>query len=302
MRPSLVGFTLSLALHVVLAFVLLSHFNLPVRSSGSRSINLSLSVFKTADSVNSDALVSPLNTAQESALDQSALSQTTILPDAVSQTEQAMTEEAVVDDTTEPEALPESDSLPPIKADSEPVTESASEQIPTAETETSAVIPPESIVDNAISQDLIQPSVVENPQSESIEPNLGRVANQAKTQQTSSPIEINPDTLEENAVFDIESDHELQRYQAKVRQRIEQAKFYPRKAKRLRKQGVVSVRFAITQSGQVIELKIESSSDVAALDQAALDAVTKSSPFPPLPAHYPNDHWRFEVMLIYDLN
>jgi len=86
-----------------------------------------------------------------------------------------------------------------------------------------------------------------------------------------------------------------------VRERIEKAKFYPRKAKRLRKEGTVSIQFSIAENGQIAELQVSDSSNVPELDRAALEAVKKSTPFPPFPARFPDDRWQFDITLIYEL-
>ena len=73
-------------------------------------------------------------------------------------------------------------------------------------------------------------------------------------------------------------------YEQGIRQRIEQKKVYPRRAKRMRKQGVVKVAFTVSKNGTVSKLRLLKSSGVKSLDKAALEAVRKVGRFPPIPA------------------
>lgn len=76
----------------------------------------------------------------------------------------------------------------------------------------------------------------------------------------------------------------LAAYQAQVARRIHSVKRYPFEARRNREEGKVRVRFVITGGGGVEALEVIASSGYSSLDQAALDAINRAAPFPPLPA------------------
>lgn len=51
--------------------------------------------------------------------------------------------------------------------------------------------------------------------------------------------------------------------------------------------GIVAISFQVDRSGKILNPKIISSSNVSSFDQAALQALMISNPFPPLPADFP---------------
>jgi TonB family protein len=51
--------------------------------------------------------------------------------------------------------------------------------------------------------------------------------------------------------------------------------------------GVVGISFQVDRSGKILDPKIVSSSQIPSYDQAALQALMISDPFPPLPADFP---------------
>lgn len=73
-------------------------------------------------------------------------------------------------------------------------------------------------------------------------------------------------------------------YQNSIRQKIEQKKTYPRRAKRRNVQGIVQVGFSINRSGVISKLRIVKSSGSKTLDKAALQAVRGVGRFPAIPA------------------
>lgn len=71
-------------------------------------------------------------------------------------------------------------------------------------------------------------------------------------------------------------------YQLVLRQ-IAQHKRYPAQAKRAHQQGLVEVSFEIASDGKLLSAQVTQSSLNPSLDAAALAAVTRASPFPPIP-------------------
>ncbi|MEO5349633.1 MAG: TonB family protein [Magnetococcus sp. YQC-3] len=82
-------------------------------------------------------------------------------------------------------------------------------------------------------------------------------------------------------------------YFSQVKQRIEMAWIYPAEAKRDKLSGNVGLTFTIQRSGQLLEARVTRSSEMAVLDEAALEAVNKAAPFAPFP-----DDWTLEKLTI----
>ncbi|MER8866913.1 TonB family protein [Mesorhizobium sp. M0751] len=66
---------------------------------------------------------------------------------------------------------------------------------------------------------------------------------------------------------------------------------------RTRATGTATVAFTVASNGGVRSARLTGSSGVAALDKAALDAVRRASPFPPIPDGAGRSAWQFEVPL-----
>lgn len=67
---------------------------------------------------------------------------------------------------------------------------------------------------------------------------------------------------------------------AEIRKRIEQAKFYPDWARSRGIEGTVELLFTLSANGSVVEVKILHSSGSPLLDEAAIEAVRRASPYP----------------------
>ena len=72
-------------------------------------------------------------------------------------------------------------------------------------------------------------------------------------------------------------------YLSKVRRMIEQRKKYPHAAKRLRQQGVVYVKFTISQDGTIRHIGLVKKSRHEKLNKAALSILKKIGAFAPIP-------------------
>lgn len=65
--------------------------------------------------------------------------------------------------------------------------------------------------------------------------------------------------------------------------RIEEAKRYPARARRLGMEGVAEVQFRITPDGTVEGVSVVKSSGFPLLDQESLETIKRAAPFPPIP-------------------
>lgn len=77
---------------------------------------------------------------------------------------------------------------------------------------------------------------------------------------------------------------EVDNYSARLRQEIERHKRYPRKAKRMKQQGIVTVSFTLLSDGTLTAAKVVNSSGNNILDNAALDAINNANSVGPIPA------------------
>jgi TonB family protein len=67
---------------------------------------------------------------------------------------------------------------------------------------------------------------------------------------------------------------------SEIRRRIESAKRYPAQARAMHQEGRVGLRFHIHPNGQIADVQITQSSGVPTLDDAAIQAVSRSAPLP----------------------
>ncbi len=92
----------------------------------------------------------------------------------------------------------------------------------------------------------------------------------------------------------------LQSYEAKLRERIFMQKFYPTKARRLKHQGDVTVRFVVTRDGTISKYNITGSSGFATLDKAVEKLFSRIRRFEPPPESLATPY-EFSITLNYRL-
>ena len=68
-----------------------------------------------------------------------------------------------------------------------------------------------------------------------------------------------------------------------VKMRIEALKKYPDQARERNQQGLVVIEFELEKEGRIMAVRVQRSSGVNLLDQAAVQAVQKAAPFPRAP-------------------
>ena len=84
-------------------------------------------------------------------------------------------------------------------------------------------------------------------------------------------------------------------YPGKVRSKLVRAS----RSVRARGRGDVVVSFAIASNGSVRSARVSRSSGDASVDQAALQAVRKAAPFPPIPDGAGRSSWNFDIPLAF---
>lgn len=80
---------------------------------------------------------------------------------------------------------------------------------------------------------------------------------------------------------------EVLAYRAKLQAHLARYRVYPVEARRERLQGAVVLRLQMNQHGQVIDVWVEVSSGVAAIDAEAVAAASRAEPLPAFPVGWP---------------
>ncbi len=88
-------------------------------------------------------------------------------------------------------------------------------------------------------------------------------------------------------------------YPGSVARKLGAALRYPAGAKAARLTGEATVHFAVDRSGRATSVSIVASSGFDVLDKAAIAAVGRASPFPPIPAAADRRDWPFTVTLAF---
>jgi periplasmic protein TonB len=90
-------------------------------------------------------------------------------------------------------------------------------------------------------------------------------------------------------------------FSSNVRGKIAIAKYYPGLARRKGWEGKPVIEFLIGKNGELLDYSIAVSSSYEILDQAALDAVKKASPYPKIPELLQQDSIRFKLPISFKL-
>lgn len=79
-----------------------------------------------------------------------------------------------------------------------------------------------------------------------------------------------------------------QAYRRKLQNHIIAYRQYPEAARRLNQQGQVNVWFRLDRKGEVLDVRVQTSSGVQALDAEAVASIQRAQPMPPLPQALPD--------------
>jgi len=88
-------------------------------------------------------------------------------------------------------------------------------------------------------------------------------------------------------------------YPGKIVRKLRHALRYPNSAAIRRLRGIAEVGFVVSSGGGVGSIQVVTSSGSPILDKAALEAVRRAAPFPPIPAEAGRSRWRFTVPLAF---
>ncbi len=88
-------------------------------------------------------------------------------------------------------------------------------------------------------------------------------------------------------------------YQRRLYEALARGSRYPAEARRMHLAGVTQLAFKVDRAGTVLESWIQESSGSELLDDAALEALTRAQPLPPIPAGLPS---RMDFVIEIDLS
>lgn len=122
---------------------------------------------------------------------------------------------------------------------------------------------------------------VETPKAET--PSVSQQASVAQIKKSAPKLEVEKELKQIQGVSGAFSQH-LKQVKVSWKQQLvlhlEQHKQYPRRAKRMRKQGVPLITFTMDRAGQVLGVKLVRSSGTESLDKEAVDLVYRAMPLP----------------------
>jgi TonB family protein len=90
-------------------------------------------------------------------------------------------------------------------------------------------------------------------------------------------------------------------FTGKVRQRIANAKYYPRIARRRGMEGQPIIAFTLDKEGRLVKAALSQTSGYQLLDEAALDAVQQGAPYPEIPAPLKMESFQFKLPISFIL-
>lgn len=92
-------------------------------------------------------------------------------------------------------------------------------------------------------------------------------------------------------------------WQGLIKRHINKFKKYPQKARRMGKEGIVTISVSIDKNGNVLSASIKKSSEFADLDEAGLELFKKASPIPAPPSEIigMNSQMTFNMPINYNL-
>ena len=142
------------------------------------------------------------------------------------------------------------------------------------------------------------------------EPTIQRVAeaftvsSKSRTQTAALPRKMPENistALDVSGTSDVDTNAARGLFTGKVRQRIADAKYYPRTARRRGIEGQPVVAFTLDKGGRLMKAGLAKTSGYRLLDQAALEAVQQAAPYPEIPAELNAETFQFKLPISFIL-
>jgi len=187
------------------------------------------------------------------------------------------------------------------------------EELPAAEVAEASVVASAAPVETVVPQEKPEPPKIERPKVEKSKPKKELVKKKIARKkageagdQKATQVRGQADGVESAAVTAATGARRgaaaqeagnaaIDNYKGKVRRKLSRARYYPAEAKRQGLRGVAHVRFTVTSNGGLAGVSLARSAGSSILDEAALDAVRRAAPFPPIPAGAGRDSWVFTI-------
>ncbi|MBD3380301.1 MAG: TonB family protein [Candidatus Omnitrophica bacterium] len=113
--------------------------------------------------------------------------------------------------------------------------------------------------------------------------------------------QIEEEPLEEK-VEAMDSEREtILRYQDTIKQKIEEARRYPARARRRGIEGVACLEFIVTPDGTSRDIRIIDPSGSKILDEEAFNTINRAGPFPPIPDNIRSAFIPMKVSIVFSL-
>jgi TonB family protein len=93
----------------------------------------------------------------------------------------------------------------------------------------------------------------------------------------------------------------IAQYAGDVSRLVNEQKFYPLLAKKMRQAGEVILRLTLNRNGQIIQLAVERASIFPSLNTASIECLKKISSFPPIPAELKMEQLSFSIPMEYKI-
>lgn len=106
---------------------------------------------------------------------------------------------------------------------------------------------------------------------------------------------------EEKVETDNRVDETMLRYQDVIKQRIQEARKYPRWAKKQGLEGSVVAAFTVLANGETGNISILDKSGYAILDKEAINTIKRAAPFPAIPDNLNLSECRIAVTVLFSL-
>ncbi len=203
-------------------------------------------------------------------------------PDPLTEPNPELESEPIREQESEPEQIPkpESDLRPESVSESEPEPEPEPKPEPVAQPDEPM---PEPLAE---SEPQLRPKPVPKPDPQPIQQ---QAVEEASEEQAIDQAMLDLIALEEN------------QYRHKVVRAIEKNKFFPKRAKRMRKGGDILIEFTLNRDGSLFDLKVLEATGHDSLKEAAKKAIQISAAFPPFPEKSSRESWTFQTRLEYRL-
>jgi periplasmic protein TonB len=282
--------TLSVAIHLVVAGIMNANEE-PVLIAGGGAASVMLIGDSTVDSVASSA-----GEADEASETQPDDAESEVLTPTASETATAATSETVEAQTTETpplEPLP-TEAVKPLTPPDTLASMTSPQEVAPLAPETPTVKPvappvPKAKPEPARKREAAKPKSKAKPARDKKAPAKGATGKATVDAQKGSS--ASSSSTSGNA----EGNAAVSNYPGKIASRLRRALRYPKSALGSARSGQVQIAFTVTASGEAVSVRILASSGSTILDQAAIDAVRRASPFPPIPDSAGRSQWPFAI-------